>query len=295
MRAPDVELAATLTLPPGRVRAGVVVLHGAEAAERSYFLYEHVAEVLEPEGVAVLRYDRRPSPDGHDVPLRSQAADALVALSHLREIIDLAPVGLWGYSQGAWAGAVAANLDPSSAAFLVCVSLCGVSPAEQMRVGCAKQLRKHGYSDDAVTELTATRFEYERFLRTGEGRETAQAKLDWAATRSWFRLAHLPRTLPQAGAWRDMDFDPRPLLENLTCPALAFYGESDEWMPIEESQAAWLAARDQGGLSDLTMVRLDGADHLPTRGGDPEAAAISPVYSETLVQWMRHRGPLQTN
>ena len=59
------DLPATLTLPPGDVRAGVVVLRGAEAGDRSYFLYEHLAHVLEPEGVAVSRYDRRPSSDGH--------------------------------------------------------------------------------------------------------------------------------------------------------------------------------------------------------------------------------------
>jgi uncharacterized protein len=75
--AEGVELPATVTLPPGRVRAGVVALHGAEAGHRSYFLYEHLAELLESEDVPALRYDRRQSHDGRDVPLGTQAADAL--------------------------------------------------------------------------------------------------------------------------------------------------------------------------------------------------------------------------
>jgi hypothetical protein len=83
-----------------------------------------------------------------------------------------------------------------------------------------------------------------------------------------------------------MDFDPCPVLAHLTCPVLAFYGETDEWMPIEESEAAWLAAKRHGTLTDLTVVRLDGADHLPTQGGRPDAAAISPSYSETLTHWL---------
>ena len=156
IRVEGAELPASLTLPSGHVRAGVVVLHGAEAGERSYFLYEHLADVLEPERIAVLRYDRRPSSDGHDVPLRTQAADALAALRQLRELVNQAPVGLWGFSQGAWAAPLAAVTDPDSVAFLICVSCCGVSPAEQMRVGCSKQLRKHGYNEIDVADGHST-------------------------------------------------------------------------------------------------------------------------------------------
>lgn len=286
IQSDGVELPATLALPAGEVRSGVVVLHGAEAGERSYFLYEHLAQVLPPTGVAVLRYDRRPSLDGHDVPLQRQATDALVALRRLREIVDDAPVGLWGFSQGAWAAPLAAVTDPSIVTFLICVSCCGASPAEQMRDGCAKQLRKSGYDDAAVAHLTSTRLEYERFLRSGEERSAAQAQLDSAAARPWFPLSYLPRTLPSPGSWRDMDFDPRPLLASLTCPVLAFYGETDEWMPIEESEAAWRAARERGALRDLTLVRLHGADHLPTEGGRPEMERISALYTETLTRWL---------
>ncbi len=286
IRVEGAELPATLTLPRGEIRAGVVVLHGANAGERSYFLYEHLAALLEPEGIAVLRYDRRPSRDGHDVPLQVQAADALAARRPLREIIGPAPVGLWGFSQGAWAAPLAAVTDPARVAFLVCVSGCGVSPAVQMRVGCSKQLRKHGFDEAAVAELTTTRLEVEQFLRGDRERTTTQARLDRAAERDWFPLAYLPRTLPQPGTWTDMDFDPGQVLARLTCPVLAFYGETDEWMPIEESVDAWYAAEEHGVLTDLTVVRLEGVDHLPTRGGLPDASAISAQYGETLTGWL---------
>ena len=107
---------------PGRARASVVVLHGANAGDRSYFLYEHLAELLEREHIAVLRYDRRPSSDGHDVPLAIQAADAHAAVRVLSEMVDGLPVGLWGFSQGAWAAALAAVTYPRDVDFLVCVS-----------------------------------------------------------------------------------------------------------------------------------------------------------------------------
>ena len=256
----------------------MVVLHGAEAGERSYFLYQQLADLLAQHGVAVLRYDRREAPDGHDVPLATQAADALAATSRLQDVVS-GPVGLWGYSQGAWAATLAAATDPGSIDFLICVSHCGVSPAEQMRVGCANQLRKHGFSEGDVEDLVTTRTAVESYLRTGRNRTSVQATLTWASAQPWFAHAYLPPVLPDTpGTWHDMDYDPQPALDRLVCPVLAFYGESDEWMPIAESLAAGEAARSRGCLCDLTVVRLPGADHLPTLGGAPEPDAITREY-----------------
>ena len=280
------ELPATLTLPLGTCRTGVVVLHGAEAGHRSYFLYEHLAEMLAQNDVAVLRYDRRHSPGGHDVPLQTQADDALAAARRLQDIVSGA-VGLWGYSQGAWAATLAAATDPATVAFLICVSCCGVSPADQMRVGCANQLRKHGFAEHQVEDLVDTRRAVEGFLRSGRDRESVQATLDRAAGQPWFAHAYLAPVLPSApGAWRDMDYDPQPVLDRLSCPVLAFYGETDEWVPIDESVKAWEAAKSHGTLRDLTEVRLPGADHLPTLGGDTDPDAITAEYSQTLTQWV---------
>ena len=107
--------------------------------------------------MAVLRYDRRKSADGQDVPLPVQASDALAAVRCLREVVGPVPTGLWGFSQGAWAAPLAAVTAPDSVDFLICVSCFGVSPAERMQVGCSRQLRKHGFSDSEVGELTRTR------------------------------------------------------------------------------------------------------------------------------------------
>lgn len=292
---PGVELPATVTRPVGGpTRAGVVALHGAEAGERSYFLYRHLAEVLAGVDVAVLRYDRRPAPEGNDVPLDVQARDALAAVDLLGEIVGGTPVGLWGFSQGAWAATLAATTSRDAVSFLVCVSCCGVSPAEQMRYGCARQLRTHGFDDKDVENLLAARLAVEHLLRSGEGGEVAQARLDAAAKQPWFSLAYLPRALPPQGDWPDMDFDPRPVLAALTCPALAFYGETDEWMPIPQSVAAWRAAEEHGSLRDLSVIHLEGADHLPTRGGGEDPTLIVPAYSRTLVDWVDSRIPAAT-
>ena len=72
--ADNVVLPATLTLPTD-VRAGIVTMHPAISPDRDYFLLANVARILPPQGVAVLRYDRR-STVGIDVPFAAQAAVA---------------------------------------------------------------------------------------------------------------------------------------------------------------------------------------------------------------------------
>lgn len=280
------ELPATLTLPADRVRGGIVPLHPASDASRQQFLFEHLTETLVPRGVVVLRFDRRPSPTGEDVPFAVQADDALRALHTLRAQPEVgsAPIGLWAWSQGAWAASVAAARS-EEVAFLILLAACGVSPAEQMRYGTAEQLRRHGHGEDAQRELAELRGALEDALRDRGRRESAQALVDRYADRPWFPLAYVPRTLDPSAHWRDMDFDPAPILAEVRCPVLLFYGEQDEWTPIEPSIAAWR----RGGSADLTVVRLAGTDHAPTFGGVHDRDAISPAYTQALTEWVDRR------
>src|SRR5215467_4238049 len=106
-----VDLPAILSRPlSAPLIGGVVPLHPADDPSREQFLFRHLADLLPRHGIAVLRCDRRTTADGGEVPLALQAQDALAALQTVRDQIgradDLArsvPVGLWGFSQGAWA------------------------------------------------------------------------------------------------------------------------------------------------------------------------------------------------
>lgn len=277
LAAEGADLPATLTLPEGPVAAGIVPLHPASDGSRRQLLFDHLADTVEPRGLAVLRFDRRPSSRDEDVPFEVQADDALLALGALRDEVGDVPLGLWAWSQGAWAAALAAARLPEIA-FLVLLAACGVSPAVQMRYGTAEQLRRNGYGDeDALRELAELRAALEDALRDRGRLDTAQAVVDRHAERPWFPLAHVPRTLDPAADWPDMDFDPAPVLASVRCPVLLFYGEEDEWTPIEPSIAAW----ERSGNEKLTVVRLPGADHAPTVGG-----AISPAYTRALTQWL---------
>jgi uncharacterized protein len=289
IRGEGAVLPATLTMPTGPVRGGVIPLHGAEAGHRSYFLYEHLSRVLPALGVALLRYDRRPEEGGADVPFSTQASDAMAAVKVLREYVGDHPVGLWGFSQGAWAAPVAAASYPAEVALLVLVSSCGVSPARQMRIGCAKQLRLHGYGDGDRTRLATLRVAFERYLRGDQDRGSTQALVDAAAGRPWFPLSYVPPVLPDVGAWADMDFDPEPVFAGVSCPVLVFYGETDAWMPIEDSAVAWRRAGEASSNRDITVVRLAGCDHLPTLNGRTDLDGVSQQYTRLMSEWLEPR------
>jgi pimeloyl-ACP methyl ester carboxylesterase len=287
----DAKLPATLTLPEGRARGGLVPLHPASDGSRHQFLFEHLAETLVPRGIAVLRYDRRASATGDDIPFAVQADDALDALGELRGQPELRsrPLGLWAWSQGAWAASLAAARS-REVAFLVLLAACGVTPAEQMRYGTAEQLRRNGYSDPAaLEELAELRRAIEDALRDRSRLGASQAVVDRCAYRPWFPLADAPRTLDPFADWPDMNFDPAPTLASVRCPVLLFYGEEDEWTPIEPSIAAWQNGAAAAGNTDVTVVRLAGADHAPTLGGVHDRSAIIPEYTRTLTEWLEER------
>jgi hypothetical protein len=287
----DAELAATLTLPEGTVLGDIVPLHPAADGSRHQFLFEHLADSLVPRGLAVLRFDRRASATGADVPFAVQADDALSALAALRAQPEVGsvPLGLWAWSQGTWAAALAAARS-SGVAFLILLAACGVSPAEQMRYGTAEQLRRHGYGDaDALRELSELRAALEDAVRDHSRSERSQAVIDRYADRRWFPLAYVPRTLEPDADWPDMDFDPAPFLASVRCPVLLLYGEQDEWTPIEPSIAAWQRSPAAAADGGLTVVRLVGADHAPTRRGIHEREAVTPAYTQALTEWIDRR------
>jgi hypothetical protein len=154
-----------LTLPEGRVRGGLVPLHPASDGSRRQFLFEHLVDTVVPRGVAVLRFDRRPSPGGQDVPFVVQAEDAREVLATLRSEVGDVPLGLWAWSQGAWAAALAASRS-GEVSFLVLLAACGVSPVAQMRYGTAEQLRRNGFGDtESLAELAELRTALEDAIR----------------------------------------------------------------------------------------------------------------------------------
>ncbi|HYK97594.1 MAG TPA: alpha/beta hydrolase [Candidatus Acidoferrales bacterium] len=270
---------STVDLPRGRgPHPAIVGLHPADDASRDHYLFRHLAKVLPRRGIAVARFDRR----GDDVPFEDQIADTLDVLTELRRRpeIDAARIGLWGFSQGAWiAPMVASRTD---VAFLVLVASVGVTPAAQMLYGTAKHVREAGFGDGAADRVIAARRRVDEYRRGRGSVSDAQRAIDAIKDEPFFAHAYLPADAGALGPWPDMDFDPAPVFAQVKVPVLLFYGEDDEWQPIDASIRAW---RDSGN-SDLTIVRLPGAAHAPTIGGVKDIAKVSPDYERALVSWL---------
>ncbi len=265
-----VALDAALTLPAGSgPHPALIALHPAGDRSRDQYLFRHLATVLPPRGIAVLRFDRR----GDDV--------------REREDIDAERIGLWGFSQGAWVAPLVAG-ESREVAFLVLLASTGVSPAEQMLYGTTKHAREAGFGLDAERGIVALRRTVDEWRRGNVSRDTAQAAVDAASGQPWFAHAWVQRTLGD-GIWPNMDFDPEPVFSRVRVPVLLFYGDDDEWQPIERSIAAWRRAAARAANPDVTIVRLAGTRHAPTLGGREDATAIAPEYERMLIAWLEER------
>lgn len=283
---------AILRIPDQEVRGGLVMLHGAADGHARQPLFDHITQMLAPLGVAVLSYDRRTPPTGDDTALQLQADDAVSAMNGLRTHLQC-PVGFFGFSQGAWAASIAAA-DPATR-FLIVLGCSGVSPADQMRYYTDELLHRRGYSIGQRRQLADLRARYEDHLRrqrrsereeTG-GSEEITARLRAAAVQPWFQHAYLPTSAAPTNRWHDMDFDPTPGFDKITCPVLAIWGSDEECVPLDASKRAWQASR-----ATVTTAELPGCGHWPSVGsGTPEHLSadddqLSPDLDATVTQWL---------
>ncbi len=100
---------------------------------------------------------------------------------------------------------------------------------------------------------------------------------------------YVRRTLPPPGTWEDMDYDPAVIISQVRCPVLLFYGEDDEWVPVDDSVAVWRQTTAAAGNTAVTVVRLPGTSHHPTLHGGRDINSISPLYTERLLDWVLAR------
>lgn len=273
-----------------RLRGIVVALHGAALPDRQQPLFEHLAQTLTPLGYALLSFDRRPAEGDDDVPLVVQATDALAASSALSREIS-APVGLFGFSQGAWAAALAASQSPE-VAFLVVLGCSGVSPAAQMRYFTDEALRRAGFGETDRAQARQLRLAMEDVLRGVGDRVRTAELLSEAVRRPWFDLVYLPAELPDASeTWADMDHDPEQTFQGVRCPTLAMYGADEETVPAKESSAVWRRAAQESGNAEVTIVELPGCGHFPATPRSLVEVLSIPIseistdYSATLRAW----------
>jgi pimeloyl-ACP methyl ester carboxylesterase len=290
----DVTLSGTLLRPntDGRVPA-VVLIHGSGESDRNDL--EYYAKIFVRNGFAALVHDKRGvgksegSPDAWRYfsfdELAGDAAAAVRCLSE-RDDIDANRIGLFGASQGGWVAPLAAT--ESNVAFMVLLSPSISTVAEDRLFERAARLKKEGFTDSEIQEVTEMQRVDQELTRSGEGFDRFARLWDQNKDKRWFRRVYLGDEPAAAeDEWRRwyrtiLDFDPVPLLEQLSIPVLCFFGDPDHdrFGPVRESVER-LEKLKQSGKQIQTVV-FDGADHnLRMVDGGEEAP-----FAERLSEWL---------
>jgi len=298
-RNEDVLLKGTLTRPDTNISCPVVVVtHTSNAGTREFGVYQHLANLLPPLGIAVFLYDRRgsgeSSGDFETATFYELAADMQAAVDHLKLRSDIDPkhIGVWGMSQGGWIAPLTASTS-AEVAFVVAVSAVGVSPAEQMNYSAEYELRERGFPEESIAQMLELRALANEVYRGRADRSKVQEKIDIFRKEAWFPFAYLDDDLPEDPTiekwYQEMDFNPLPIIRNIHVPVLLLYGEQDPWVPIAKSIAVWK----EYGPDDLSIHQIEDANHFMIsiahsgiRGDDgPQVEE----YSMFLTQWLKQR------
>ncbi|WP_433756751.1 alpha/beta hydrolase family protein [Nocardia sp. CA-135398] len=242
---------------------GIVLVAGAGAGPRTE--YQSEARAFAAAGITTLVYDKRTTDYSfahRDISLL--ADDALAAVETLRRTAGVRAdqVGLWGFSEGAWAAPLAASRS-RSVAFLVTLGASGFSPLRSQTWSLATTLRHRGV--------------------TGSLAETIAGPT--------------ARLLGETGAFPEADFDPLPALRALRIPVLALWGQHDVRVPPAESAAVLRNTLTASPAVTIGFLRggahngrstSDGFDRLgaPPYAGAPRGAFVS-GYFDTMTGWVQ--------
>ncbi len=224
----NVTISGTLISPHTPPPHPVIVCVPASTAAASREMFRHMGEFLAGNGVASLIYDKRgigrSTGDWMQAGFDDLAEDALAAVRMLktRQDIDSSHIGLFGASQSGWIVALAASKS-ADVAFIISQSGPGVCVEEQELYRSEAWLRSDDFSEDEIRD--AMRFIRRRYkcARTGEGWDELAEVAREAEKKSWFVYAggHAGKDHPY---WRFFnrirDYNPVPVIEKVTCPAL---------------------------------------------------------------------------
>jgi pimeloyl-ACP methyl ester carboxylesterase len=281
----------------GGPHPAVAFVDGSGPAERDSF--EEEGEALARAGFASLSWDKPGCGDSggdwRDQSLQDRATEALAAVACLRASAGVDPrrVALLGASQGGWVGPLAASMSPDVAA-VISLSGPGVSPYEQEAYRVERLLRAAGVADDQVAEALA--FFHRRAGRFRRGDDLADVLAEQLGHRDapWYPVLGDDGVVEHlAFMARIYDHDPVPVLERVTCPVLAIWGERDLYVPVAASAERFAAALGRAGNGSFRLEVVPDADHglrLPATGGAERGPRI-PDLMDMVVAWLRRALP----
>ncbi len=308
-----IDLFGKLTLPAtGKPPFKTVVyVHGSDpvaSVDR-----EWLPHLLASNGIATLVFDKRGTGcSGGQYLQRFDALsdDVAAAASWLKTQpeVDLARIGLAGFSQGGWVAPLAALKEPSIRFVLIGYGL-AMSMADEDRLEAPLKLRQKGLDEAAIAEYQELNAALHQLARDDfrDWREFEE-KLDRFKGREWLSVAKglqtwlglaLQMGVPQAKVVAPQMFEsffqpfyePVPTLQTLTVPMLWLIAEQDIEAPPEPTIAALRKLRQHGKpFSTLIFPRTDhGMTEFQVRDGQRVRTKYANGYFSTLLKWIREQ------
>jgi fermentation-respiration switch protein FrsA (DUF1100 family) len=305
-RAASIELAATLTIPPGGGPfPAVLLITGSGPQDRDEALMGHrpflvLADYLTRHGIAVLRADDRGvGKSGGNFSTGTTAdfaTDAEAGVAYLKERpeVNHRKIGLVGHSEGGIIAPMVAARSPD-VAFIVMLAGSGV-PGDQILVAQSRLISEAAGKSQAEAEKNAKEegeilalvknekdsAALDRELRERLGGKVPEAQLGAqikALSSPWFQFF--------------LAYDPAGDLRKVRCPVLALNGEKDLQVPPTLNLPAIRQALEEGGNKHFETDELPGLNHLfqTARTGAPSEYAeieetMSPVALEKIAGWI---------
>ena len=304
--AAKIELAATLTIPPGKGPfPAVLLIVGSGPHDRDETIMGHkpflvLADYLTRKGIVVLRADKRgvgKSGGNYSQAVMADFAwDAEAGVAYLKTRPEVNPhkIGLVGHSEGGIEAPMVAARN-SDVAFVVMMAGPGVPGDEILGEQVVLIGRAAGKSQADVEKDAAVQREVlaivkkdadsavlEKDLRAVMAGKVPEAQIGMQVkmvSSPWFRDFVL--------------YDPAATLSKLTCPVLDINGEKDLQVPPSQNLPPIRKALEAAGNKNFEVVELPGLNHLfqtAKTGGVGEYSEIeetmSPLALEKVANWI---------
>ncbi len=284
--AGEVDLAGTLTLPPGQgPHPAVLLITGSGGQNRNEEIFQHkpfwvIADHFSRTGIAVLRVDDRGvggtslGPNPGMATSADFAGDVLAGVNYLksRTDIDSKAIGLAGHSEGGMIAPMVAA-DSRDVAFIILIAGTGIPGSEILFQQSVLIARASGSSEEELESIKTHQrplmdLLLDKSLQGAELEEKLTAALE---ANPFFskdpdeREKELKATLAQLRSPWIRFFarhDPANVLERVDCPVLALNGEKDLQVPCEVNLAAIGEALKKGGNKNVTIHAFPDLNHL---------------------------------
>lgn len=292
IRATGFNLAATVSKPATAAvqQPAIILVGGSAATDRDETvagvpIFAQLAGSLAEAGYVVVRYDKRgagQSGGRTEVATLGDFAEdvrAVVQFLRNRKDVDSNRIAVFGYSEGAAVGLIAADREKRIAALV----LAGGAATKGLDLTLEQQRRlldQSAMSDADRQKAIELQQQILNAVVTGKGWEGVAPDIRRQADTPFYQSL--------------LTFDPAPLFRKVQQPILVLHGELDRQMPIHHADELAQLARGRAKGRGAELVKFPALNHLfvpATTGevseyGTLKEPAVSPDVSAAVVDWL---------